>query len=296
MKNHVFLIQAHRYPELLRRILKRLEDSNHFFYINIDSKAKNQDEFKSAISDISGIRQVTHRNIIHGGFSQIDCTVSQLRDSYQDELNFAYFHSISGQDYPCVSNGEFDSVFENGDKSYMLCDTESEALERRVGPYVERLEHWYFMDVFNGPIARKLHVPGILKLLLWPIHRPLKFMDRIYGGWNWFSLSRKSIDYLLDYLQSHKDYLDRFKYTFCTDEIVYSTVLRPVREQLNIETRNSLRFVEWYPKRPAKQLPLTLEASEYQDIVHSNALFCRKVAIPESLELMNLIDEKCLGN
>ena len=59
---------------------------------------------------------------------------------------------------------------------------------------------------------------------------------------------------------------------------------------------NSLRFVEWYPKRPAKQLPLTLEASEYQDIVHSNALFCRKVAIPESLELMNLIDEKCLGN
>lgn len=255
MKNHVFLIQAHRYPELLRRILKRLESSNHFFYINIDSKAKNQ-----------------------------------------DELNFAYFHSISGQDYPCVSNGEFDSVFENGDKSYMLCDTESEALERRVGPYIERLEHWYFMDVFNGPIARKLHVPGILKLLLWPIHRPLKFMDRIYGGWNWFSLSRKSINYLLDYLQSHKDYLDRFKYTFCTDEIVYSTVLRPVREQLNIETRNSLRFVEWYPKRPAKQLPLTLEASEYQDIVHSNALFCRKVAIPESLELMNLIDEKCLGN
>ena len=84
MKNHVFLIQAHRYPELLRRILKRLESSNHFFYINIDSKAKNQDEFKSAISEISGIRQVTHRNIIHGGFSQIDCTVSQLRDSSQD--------------------------------------------------------------------------------------------------------------------------------------------------------------------------------------------------------------------
>ena len=293
MKNHVFLLQVHKTPLLLRRILKRLQGSNHYFCINIDAKVRDVDIFYDNLKDIENIIFISNENIMHGGFSQIACTVHQLKYSYSYKVKFDYFHSISGQDYPIVSNREFDDYFEHSTGSYMLSDTEEEAHERRLGPYRQRLEHWYFMDVFNGPIARRLHISGILNRLLYWIPRPLTFMDRIYGGWNWFSLHRDAVEYLLFFLTQHNEYINRFKYTFCTDEIFYSTILRPVREKFNIYSRNSLRYIDWYPKRNCSSLPLILEETEFEDIMSIGALFCRKVDLPQSSKLLDRIDSCC---
>ena len=37
--NHAFIIQVHTQPELLDRILKRLNAPNHYFFINVDGKS-----------------------------------------------------------------------------------------------------------------------------------------------------------------------------------------------------------------------------------------------------------------
>ena len=47
--------------------------------------------------------------VAHGGYSQIDCTLRLLRKAYDAGMD--YFHLISGQDYPCRSNEEFDAFF-----------------------------------------------------------------------------------------------------------------------------------------------------------------------------------------
>lgn len=36
--NHAFLIVAHDSPELLQRIVKRLEAPNHYIFIHLDKK------------------------------------------------------------------------------------------------------------------------------------------------------------------------------------------------------------------------------------------------------------------
>lgn len=293
MKNHVFLFQVHKTPLLLRRILKRLQSDNHYFCINIDAKVIDKEEFYDSLKGVENIILISNENIMHGGYSQIACTIQQLRYSYSYKIKFDYFHSISGQDYPIVSNRKFDDYFEHSTGSYILSDTEDEAHERRLGPYKQRLEHWYFMDVFNGPIARRLHVSGILNRLLYWIPRPLTFMDCIYGGWNWFSLHRDAAYYLLHFLEQNNKYTDRFKYTFCADEIFYSTILRPVRKKFNIHSRNSLRYIDWYPKRSCTSLPLVLEDTEFDDIMSSGALFCRKVDLPQSSILLDHIDSSC---
>lgn len=38
--NHAFLITAHAYPEQLKDIVGLLSAPNHYFFINIDRKAK----------------------------------------------------------------------------------------------------------------------------------------------------------------------------------------------------------------------------------------------------------------
>ena len=40
MKKHAYLIMAHTQPELLKMLLKKLDDERNDIYLHIDSKAK----------------------------------------------------------------------------------------------------------------------------------------------------------------------------------------------------------------------------------------------------------------
>ena len=60
--------------------------------------------------------------------------------------------------------------------------------------------------------------------------------------------------------------------------------------RLELVTTNSLRFVEWHPKRPTDSLPLVLRESEFDDIAASGALLCRKVDPVASAALLDMLD------
>ena len=288
---HVFLFQVHRDPELLDRILKRLTSDDHYFVVNVDAKS-DYSGFENVLSQTPNVVLVTRYNIMHGGFSQISCTIKQFEACTQMGL-FDYYHTISGQDYPCVSNEVFDKWFEDhAGRSYSMMDTLELVTEWRKEKYLKRLECWNFSDIFNHPIAIKLHLNGIAKRLFSGISRPYPDMDHIWGCWNWFSLSDKVVRYLLTSFAEDPAYVKRFKYTYCCDELIFSTKLYDKRDELDIETFNSLRYVEWYPKRPCSGLPLVLDEREFVDIIHSGAFFCRKVTPEVSAKLLDLLDER----
>lgn len=73
---------------------------------------------------------------------------------------------------------------------------------------------------------------------------------------------------------------------------MFSTILNPVSEKYRIVRRNLLRYVQWYPIRPHKSLPLVLNTNELKDIRESGALFCRKVELLESEALMEALDKQ----
>lgn len=90
--------------------------------------------------------------------------------------------------------------------------------------------------------------------------------------------------------------MNRFKFTSCGDELFFSTILHGVASDLNIETRNSLRYIDWHPEREySGGLPLILNELDYEKIRTSNCLICRKVDIGESEILMNMIDSESKG-
>ena len=52
------------------------------------------------------------------------------------------------------------------------------------------------------------------------------------------------------------------------------------------------RFIEWHPKRDyIGRLPLLLEEYEYEEIIESGAMLCRKVEPGKSYLLMDLLDK-----
>lgn len=293
MKNHVFLFQIHKEPKLVARILKRLEAENHYFIVNIDKKCENSDEFKKELEGIGNVIYNRPVNVQRTGFSQIKCTIEQMKLAVEHKVHFDYLHTLSGQDYPCVTTEKFDAFFEDNNRSYMMLDTIDEVEEWRKNKYSIRLEHWYFWDVFNGKLAIKLHLAGIFYRLFYAFPRKCSFINEVWGGWNWFSLHRDVVDYLLKYFEENPGYVRRFHYSRCGDELIFPTVLVKKADELNIATRNSLRFVEWHPQREYKgKTPLLLNECEFEQIMQSGAFFCRKVETVESEKLLDLIDKR----
>lgn len=293
MKHH-FLIQVHKHPDLLGRILQRLSASDHYFHINIDEKCSTSTtkDFEKILGRIDQVVSITRHNVMHGGFSQIACTIEQMKRVVQDFPEEGYLHTISGQDYPCVSMREFDKFFENNTKSYLRLDSHEEATEWRNTKYRSRLERWRFMDVFNHGLLLRMKTATVLEILTRRIRRPYPSLSEVWGGWNWFSLYLDTVAMVLnDFVQDPK-YLKRFRYTYCADELIFSTYFQKNAHKFNIELSNCLRFVEWHPTRPHTNLPLILNENEYESIRNSGAFFCRKVEPYISDALMNKLDER----
>lgn len=180
-KNHVFLMQVHKEPKLLKRILGRLEHPNHYFLINVDRKSRQFSELMRVCNKTKNVLKVTKNNVMHGGFTQIQCTVEQMKAALASPIRADYFHTISGQDYPCCNADAFDAFFQADDKSYMMLDTDQDIDNWLHSKYRERLEHWRFWDVFNGSLSRKLHMAGVFNHLMYGVPRRCDFLEDIWG-------------------------------------------------------------------------------------------------------------------
>lgn len=291
--NHIFLIQAHKMPDLLIRTLKHLESENHYFIINIDKKSTCKEEFIQKLQDIKNVIKITNFSVAHGGVTQITTTIYQMKYCESYPVRFDYYHQISGQDYPVVSNSVFDAAFEkNKSYSYIQIDSPDELKSWRKTKYAKRLNHYYLHDIIQNRFLHRIKVFSILNRLANKIPRSrFDLITPIWGGWNWFLLNNDAVEYILSYLKNNPELLSRLKYTDCADELIFNTLLMN-QKQCHVISNCSFRYIDWHPKRNYTSLPLILEECDYDAIVKSGMLFCRKVELGISDGLLALLDNK----
>ena len=286
---HAFIIQVHAYPEQLKEIVSLLASHNHYFIINVDKKVSDV-TFKEALKGYENVfftEGGKRISVNHAGFSQIKCTINLLRMAR--ELNVDYVHSLSGQDFPCVDNDTFDAFFDKcGNKSYMHYDSPEEAKLWARKKYPDRYRRYYAYDM---PGRKHL----LVKVLMVAFNKLMRLLPQraelpnIAAGWSWFTWHKSVVNYVLTYIDGNPLFLKRFRYTSCCDEVIFHTMLNGMETDLNIEKYNCLRFIEWHPKRAYKSLPLVLNENEYDEIIKSNAFFCRKVHPIESKVLKEML-------
>jgi hypothetical protein len=188
-----------------------------------------------------------------------------------------------------MSNSDMDALFESEDKSYMHFDSPEQIMEYRKQKFPDRIDHYNFSSIQIPFLPYKIK-SLIIKCLnrLAKMHKRKPITD-IYSGWQWLSWHRSVAEYVLKFVKENPAFFKRFRLSYCSDEIFFHTILHNQAEKLNIEKYNSLRFIEWYPKRKAETLPLVLDEREYDDMIHSGAIFCRKVHPVLSAKLIALL-------
>lgn len=217
-----------------------------------------------------------------------------LKKALSQTSSCNYFHLISGVDIPIRKKEEFDSFFTNDNISYLGLVSPQNAQSSKG-----RFAIYYLRNILNyrgNKFSKKLNDLWeniqfhILNLGI-KIRPELNYT--IYKESNWWSLNRDVASYIIDFCQENSDYLKRFRYTNCCDEVFFHVIIMNSKYKNKI-IDNNLRYVDWNPRYDNESLPRTLTEEDWEHIKNSNALFCRKIDSHLSKGLIECIKKELL--
>lgn len=228
--------------------------------------------------------------VSHGGYTQIECTLRLLHKAFGMDCD--YYHLISGQDYPCRSNAEFDKFFEEKEGySFMAIEDEDYHKKCMLKKYPLRVMPWYLNDFPH----RDVSIVDLGVRLFNTISKHLyirKDIPNLWGGWNWFTWHKSLAIYVIQQERDNPHFFKRFHHTLCGDELIFQTLFHGREDKLKIINGNALRYINWSKKAEGRNhvgSPLLLNEEEYDEIIKSGAFFCRKVHPEISKKLLKLL-------
>lgn len=276
------LIMVHKNVEQLNHLINYFNDQVNI-YVHVDKKSKN---LLPKIVNKKNVTAISEYSINWGGFNNVKASLLLSEIALKVEENSS-FHLISGEDYPCALNCESFLHITNVNSNY---------LDFFSLPYVnwsnngglDRVNKYHLndkLDARNKEDLFLLHnfVKGQIysDVLLPRKDFTTEFELELFGGSNWWSLSRQLLQYVIEFTKKNKKIYHRFEYTFCSDEIYYQTILlnSPFAKEI---INDNMRYIDWHP-RNGGSIPCYLDDSDFISLTKKNYLFARKF----SLECIN---------
>ena len=276
MKHCVIMTAYHDLPMINRVISKIPYDWD--IYIHVDAKS----EIK--VCDIDPRAEVYKiKKIYWGAWEHIWVFCFLLKEA-SFKNNYDYYHLITGQDYFASNPGNFDQILGDNKDNY-------------VGVFSIPNKNWgweggekifKYKTISSFADIRK-PFPKFLNKLLFLIQKFLGLTKQLpslelYGGSVYSSLHREFVEWMLKDKSAH-DLLNSLRHTTCAEEVYIPTLIMNSPYRSKCINRN-LRYDDW-SVHPA---PKFLHTNDFDRIVNSNSLFCRKVDSTKSQDLLDRLD------
>ena len=273
MKKHAYLIMAHTQPELLKKLLKMLDNERNDIYLHIDSKAKDYplDEIAAVLQKSKCI--FTERTDVKwGSYSQINCEMILLKEAVKTE--HAYYHLLSGMDLPIKSQEQIFAFFEKY-KGLEFVDEDGATISEAALSRVKYTHKFYGKAGSVKDILGALSVKG-QKLL--GFDKTQKYGNIIFQkGRNWFSITHG----LAKLVVEKEDWIQEvFGQSGCGDELFLQTVARNSEYAEKICNPNTMpevpdtRYIDW--KRGSNNNPYVFREDDFEELKNALGLFARK--------------------
>ena len=280
-----YLIMAHHRFDVLKELLKDLDDERNDIFLHIDKKAKHvpTTELKKCINK-ANLVLVRPIKVYWGHSSQIECVLKLMKAAYNKGFH-DYYHLLVGVEFPIVDQDEIFRFFQdNNGKEFIGYD-------RNDSQFLNRIKYYYLWGKYarnNSKIQQRLYLDGV-KL----VHFQIKMrVNRISndtieyrkGYANW-SITDKLVKYIL----SKERYIrKRMWLTSCADEVIFHTIIYNSEFRENVydlkdEYHSCMRLTTWNDENNR----LTTDDINY--IIDSGRLFARKLDGDDAMELIKMI-------
>jgi hypothetical protein len=315
-----YLILAHRYPEQLIRLVKRLNTPDNCFLIHLDRKADDgmEQELRSRLEPLGNVRFVARQACYWGDFSLLKATLVGLAAAFSSDLKFDWLVLLTGQDYPLRSNGEIaEFLAAHGGKQFV------EAIDYRIPPDPQwptsgsdRVDYWHvslrrFKLVFPAPLTantanreriKKYALMGIFAKVWAGLMVPFRWMPFVgrrsfpkgyhpHIGSHLLAVSRDCAEYIHTFAEENPDFVHFFKYVDNPEEVFIPTIVMnsPFRDSV---VNENLHFIDW--QNPNPSAPRVFVAEDAERLFHSPKLFARKFDGVRDPHILNLLDQRLI--
>ncbi len=301
-----YIILAHKLPELLVRLVERLDSPRALFLIHVDRKTR-PEVFGRMRRPLAGRENVTFlpRHVHHwAGWGHVRASLKGIFHLVRNRVDFGYAALLTGQDYPIKPRHEIESFLAAGGTREFLYLSPMPRSDWGEGGGMERIETWNFH--FQGKMRR---FPGKerfdSRLLTWAwahVNRTWQprreFLTGFepYGGHCYWCLTRECIEYVHDFVVSNPHFVRFFRWTWAPDHFFYSTIVGNSRFKVHA-TLDNLRYVDWDRDRArasGRHPPAVLETGDLPRLAGSNALFGSKFDLEIDAEVLDAIDRELL--
>ena len=289
---HAILILAHKDIEHLKRLVGYFRRDCYVF-IHLDKKAGFSPDAIDSLKAFPQVAGVYNRFSIHwGGNRMVKCELFLLRKALEN-CDASFFHFLSGQDYPIRPLDVFLDFFERHSSQNFL------SFLHLPHPLWQdytfrRFQYFYPFDW----IKDHEHSPFMETVLRWQarlgIRRSVPFVfPHLYGGSQWMSITRQSVELLLKYTRKKPAFLRKLFMIFTPDEVYFQTILCNCTPKAFLQQTN-LRFIRWKHENGSR--PAVLGKEHFLFLIEKENLLARKFDKNISAGLLQAIDQYLLND
>lgn len=299
-----YLILAHHQPKHVGALIEQLDDGNARFFVHVDRKSDIA-PFRQAIKSQRAELLVKRVPIYWGGWNMVRATLNLLRHAHRQGAS-DYYQLLSDSCYPIKSNREIAAKLGSGNLNYITINEELTPESRFyqwLGP--DRTDRELISRIQDGA---PLQIPGLDRYA----HRVVKFArrqrDRFFKrrlggamtpckGWQWWCLTHECTQYVLNYVDSHRDFVRFFRSTSLPDETFFHTIIANSKFNQTLspgfaqDVIAGNHYIRW-SKGSGLGKPSVLKEDMLATLVSSEACFARKLRETESDELIRLLRER----
>lgn len=292
--NQAILITAYKNFHHLEEIVDFF-NKQFRFYIHIDKKSKITEKQILKLGSNSLVNLVSQEyNVNWGGLNHLNAILYLSKKALANKEN-SYFHLISGHDFPIKSPTHFAEFFQTHKDNEFINFFNVPKPGWADNDGMDRLEFYNLYDILNAKNPQQNNwirkFINFQKRLNIKRSFPQKF-PTIYGGSTWWSLSRQALEYVSKYTHDNPAFLNRFKYTLCSEEFYFQTVILNNSDLRKRVINNNLRHIDWVARNGNN--PAVLDKSDLATLLHSEAFFARKFDYPISKDLLISIKKEIL--
>jgi len=273
---------AHNYPSPnnLVRLVNLLKYKDDIVYVHVDLKF-DVNEFKKYFLNHANVRFIKNRiKVYWAAYSMVEATVNSFKEIIDEEPNFVFLNLLSGQDYLLKPIALFhDFLNDNSGKAFMHSldvNTEWKEAKSRVSQY--HLTHFHFLGKYQIQLLINLIFPK----------RRIPDNMTLVGRSQWFTISKKHIEYIVTTITNNPQLTRFFKLTWAPDEFIFQTILFNSIYKEDI-VNNNLRCIDW---SGGKKNPKIFTSNDLNLLMESNQFFARKFDVNVDSKILDLIDEK----
>ena len=261
------LVLAHANPAQVQRLVAHLEPDFDVF-VHLDKRSAIRISDFDAFTKTKVIKKI---KATWGSLGIVHATLELLALASSGH-GYDRYVLISGQDLPLKTNADIVAFFaQHPDTDFVDSNPFAESEQSRL-TRVSRF-HFFPRRTFSHLLTRVLadasrRLDALLSLA--GVRRSMDY--RFRWGSQWMDLTSDTVDQVLRLVRNDTEFLKRFRFTFCPDEVFFQTAIESCgRADLALESPR--RYIDW---KTGPEHPRVLRKEDLAMVEASDMLFARK--------------------